>query len=131
MSGTRRGLLAATAGALPLASMAAAQPNPDAKLIQLCAEFSVLQQQTRAAWEDASLSDRERNALLDPISAAQRLLLDPIYEMEAATLAGVVARLEMIHLYDPQLLDDPQGWDEEMISALLHDALAVLKGGAS
>jgi hypothetical protein len=131
MSTSRRGLLA-VASVLPLAGAAVAQqPSPDAELIRLCGEFNTLERQRIALFDVPGLSDRERDGLQEPFSAGQRTLLDQIYEMEATTLAGILARLEMIHLYNPQLLVDPQGWDDEMLNALLHDALTVLRGGAA
>lgn len=121
-------LAAGTAAAL-VAPIAAHAGTSDAKLIGLCARFTELEHQKReiyATGPDSIQADRRKEAVIAPLHEEQEAILDRIVDIKAVTVEGLKARLRMIMVYEPQCIDSPQGWDDEMVGALLTDMRSVL-----
>ena len=132
MNATRRAAL----GALPVlvASTALAGRHPDAELIGLCSQYNVLTRRIVALYEgpNAIVDDDERDEAIDPISDDQHDLLLRIGPIRATTMAGLLARIEMLVLENPQMLREPDPDDyreSQMLGALLRDGMGLKAWG--
>ena len=137
---TRRGLIAAgialKAVLAPATAAAIATPHPDARLIQLCGEFTRLEheihrihkaQPAGITMEQEAEPDR---LLIDPIEAQQDALLELIEAIPATTTAGVIARMKMLIAYCPEKAEyDPDDYqDARLLALLLRDGAALWAG---
>ncbi len=142
---SRRHLLAALSGAavaggalvlaLPSDAPAVAVINPhsDGKLLALLAEFDILEQQALNAYpSNCTMAEEEAaDRVAEPLREKQQALLDPICQMQARTIGGVIARARSLTLWSGgswiTAPDSPDGYhDQRLIAALVRD-LGVLE----
>jgi hypothetical protein len=140
----RRGFLAFTAGAvvaktvLPVAAgakTAATSTNcsqdsshPDAALLASIARFNVLEHHISAHYSGGAFhieDDDERDEALEPFRDEQQDLLPLICPVRAVTHEGIVAKAQMLNLWDSTIrrgLDD-LSWEVQMTAGIMLDLL--------
>lgn len=139
MSTNRRCVIAGSIGAaaaIAVAPAAMGAGNPDAELVALCREFNALEARYRTGFAVQCRTAEEedkRDEKLTPLRVAQEALLARIADpaMVATSFVGIRARLETLLRYGPECLEEPRGWDDEMIGPLLIDLARIMKVYAS
>ena len=109
-----------------------APPRPDAELLALCGEVMGAERivdDLRSGtwpfpWEDKVGHQRASSTLGEACQTRDRLL-PRVVEVEATTVAGVLAKAEAIGV----LFDDKRGFKAEAVRSLLANLAAVLRAG--
>jgi hypothetical protein len=132
----RREILAGTAAlagaaATPAASVAAATPNRDSRLIALCAEFDRLERRIGVLFDarDDTQGNDAFDATIEPIYAQQAALLPEITVLRATTLEGLAARARTMMLEDLELRPDEmvasEFVNERLLGLVLRDLVEL------
>jgi hypothetical protein len=123
-------LAAGTAAALAAPIAGNAAPNPDARLIDLCAQFDANEQLYLSYYSGGAneiTDDDERDAVVDPLQEAQRALVEQITSQRATTIAGFTAVARSLGLWDSQIgaPEDHDTINDKLIAMLVRDARDV------
>jgi hypothetical protein len=129
---SRRAVLG-TFAALPLAALPAvppaAAPDPDARIIALCAEFTALEQRWQVACCAAKTTEEEdaARAIRDEISPRQAEILDELWDTPAKTQAGIRAKAEAAVVWAPDFLDRLDGGSDggDLVLMVLQNILGT------
>lgn len=141
MTQTRRDLLCGSGKMLAASTVLAAGscaptlapsvvPGQDAELIRLCAEHIVCEQQIRAICDgpDAVDDDDQKSAVLTPIFARQRELVDQMEHLRATTFDGITARAQSLEQHNREWefsFDARDTFTGRLLDYLLRDAAAL------
>lgn len=107
----------------PLASAAPLGQHPDLELLLLCQSFCILEEQVDALTA-AIPNEEEKNAAIRPLENKQSDMLGRIYQIQATTIDGHVARARAAVAWAPDLLGEGEGATHMVIlTALLRDLL--------
>ncbi len=115
------------AAALSVGAPSKARTVPDAELLEACAAFDALERAylaTGFGYKPYSAEAEAAEIERDRISAAQKPLVARMWEMQAITLEGQVARARSYALWDAELMkpqDDIEGLFKQ---AIVRDLLA-------
>ena len=108
-------------------------PGPDAALLAALGEFDAIEHYYVSLYEGGSryIEDEDkRDAVVRPLSEAQRQMLDQVCGIKARTLEGILARARTIVLqdgeFDPAVDAMTEGYTNgRLMAALLRDLLAM------
>lgn len=117
--------------AAPVIEGAVAASNPDAGLLRLIGEFNALEHEANSHYGQDLTNEQEQERdelIIEPIREKQEPLEEAIIALPAVSVAGLLARIEMLAIWNPNYgLDD--GGSEGMIAAIIRDAAALKAGG--
>jgi len=110
------------------------EPDDDA-LLDLIARFNALEHRVNAHFDEDGpfyIEDQpERDAANEPLRGQQEALLRRICATRAVTHEGTVAKAQMLHLWDDDVVEwlDSPHWNEQMIAGIVLDLLAAASAG--
>jgi hypothetical protein len=126
---SRRAMLTGSAALLTgvTAHMAAqaAPANPDAELIQLCAEIDALEDKLDSfTLKGATLEEEQaQDILAQPFADEQEPLIARLCDMPAITIEGIQARARTLVKWARDWKNNRGGYDGLVISTLLRDLI--------